>query len=70
MCRIEIDKELCKACGYCIKNCPQGCIRPSQDRNKFAYHYSEQFAPEKCVGCKICAYSCPEACITVYKEVN
>ena len=69
MARIEIDKKLCKACGYCIKNCPKQCIRFSKDRNDFAYHYAEQFAPELCTACKICAYSCPEACITVYKEV-
>ena len=52
------DKNICVACGVCLKVCPREAI--SIYRGCFA-----QIVPEKCVGCGLCAKACPAGCITI-----
>ena len=52
------DRNICVACGVCLKACPKGAI--SIYRGCFA-----QVDGQKCVGCGLCAKACPAGCITV-----
>lgn len=64
---IEIAKDQCKGCQYCITNCPKHVIGISKAFNKIGYQYAE-LQQEGCTGCAICYYSCPEpGAITVIK---
>ena len=51
-----VDKNICVACGVCIKNCPRGAI--TIYRGCYA-----TVDTEKCVGCGLCAKACPAGCI-------
>ena len=50
--RYEIDPESCKACGICLKNCPEGAITGE----KKVPHKIDQ---EKCTLCGTCWEKCP-----------
>lgn len=65
---IEINIQLCKGCGYCVKYCTQNILEIGTEINNTGYLYSVQTEPEKCTGCGICAMMCPDAAINVYKE--
>ena len=52
-----IDRNICVACGVCVKTCPKGAL--SIHRGCYA------LVGEKCVGCGLCARECPAGCITV-----
>lgn len=73
--RIEIDRELCKGCGFCVAACRQGQIEISGEINTKGYypaHFKEECVtdPEKiqCTGCALCAINCPDVAIEVYRE--
>ena len=53
-----VDKNVCAACGVCMKACPRGAI--SIYRGCFAV-----VEGTKCVGCGLCAKSCPAGCVIV-----
>lgn len=50
--RIVIDKELCKGCGICAKNCPANAIT-GQIKKPFEIDQS------KCIKCGVCIEKCP-----------
>ena len=52
-----IDRNVCVACGVCMKACPKVAIS--------IYRGCHAVADEsKCVGCGLCAKVCPAGCIT------
>ena len=53
-----VDKQICVACGVCMKACPKGA--GSVYRGCFAVGEGA-----KCVGCGLCAKSCPAGCIAL-----
>ena len=53
-----VDKQICVACGVCMKACPKGAV--SVYRGCFAV-----VREDKCVGCGLCAKSCPAGCVIV-----
>ena len=53
-----VDKQICVACGVCMKACPKGAV--SVYRGCFAV-----VREDKCVGCGLCAKSCPAGCIAL-----
>lgn len=53
-----VDKNLCVACGCCVKVCPVGAI--IIDRGICA-----EIDLHKCVGCGRCAKECPASVISV-----
>lgn len=67
MAKVEIVKERCKSCGYCIKYCPKDVLNIGKKVNSKGYEYVEPINPEKCIGCCICARMCPDGAIEVYK---
>jgi 2-oxoglutarate ferredoxin oxidoreductase subunit delta len=66
--KIEILRELCKGCGYCIISCPQKILIPGNDHNSMGFTPPLLSNPEKCTGCALCAEACPEVAIEVWKE--
>ena len=52
------DRQVCVACGVCVKNCPKGAI--SIFRGCYAV-----VDDAKCVGCGLCAKACPAGCIAI-----
>ena len=54
----SVDKNVCVACGVCVKSCPKGAI--SVFRGCFA-----AVDAAGCVGCGLCAKACPAGCIDV-----
>ena len=66
--KIEIDKELCKACKLCMIHCPKQIIALSEELNNKGERYAVQTDGSKCTGCKICGIMCPDAAISVYIE--
>ena len=54
----HINKQICVACGVCLKACPRAAI--SVCKGCYA-----QVEATKCVGCGLCAKACPAGCITV-----
>ena len=50
------DKNICVACGACMKACPKGAI--SIYRGCYAV-----VDKSKCVGCGLCVKTCPAGCI-------
>lgn len=68
--RVVVDEKYCKACGICVKDCPQGVLQLAPDHiNTKGYHPAELKAAG-CTGCGICTIVCPEAAITVYRDLN
>lgn len=66
--KIEINRETCKGCGYCVAACPKGCITQDAEFNASGYYPAVFSDPSKCTGCAICAYSCPDIAIEVWRE--
>ena len=54
----EVDRDVCVACGVCIKACPKNAIAVW----KGCWAAADL---SKCVGCGLCAKACPAGCITV-----
>ena len=50
------DKNICVACGVCMKACPRGAI------SIFKGCYA-QVEEARCVVCGLCAKACPAGCI-------
>lgn len=56
----ELTKDLCVACGACVKVCPRQAIEIHQGR------YA-QVDKSKCIGCGLCAKECPASIISMKK---
>lgn len=54
----ELSKDLCVACGACMKVCPRQAI--SIHRGIYA-----QVDESKCIGCGLCAKECPASIISI-----
>jgi 2-oxoglutarate ferredoxin oxidoreductase subunit delta len=67
---IEIDKELCKGCGYCVDACPFGVIVIEKEFNAKGYFPAFPEQPDRCTGCCMCAEICPEVAIEVYRDTR
>lgn len=53
-----VDRNVCVACGVCMKNCPRAAI--SIYRGCYA-----TMDGDRCVGCGLCAKACPAGCIAI-----
>jgi len=56
---IDIDRELCKACGICTELCPAVVF----DRDEFGQPIVARLAD--CTGCSFCERHCPEFAIEI-----
>lgn len=53
-----VAKEICVACGACMKVCPRAAITIWKGRFAETDH-------ELCIGCGKCEKTCPAGCITI-----
>ncbi|NOZ25711.1 MAG: ferredoxin family protein [Nitrospirae bacterium] len=66
--KVEIDRELCKGCGYCVIACPKGMIVADTEFNRAGYYPVRLTEPDACTGCMLCAEICPEVAIMVWRD--
>lgn len=66
--KVEIIKERCKSCGYCVKYCPKQVLAVGKEVNSKGYEYVYPANPDDCIGCAICGRICPDGAIDVYKD--
>lgn len=66
--RIEVNREMCKSCGLCLRQCPKGILHIGRKVNSKGYSVCEQTEEGVCTACCLCAVVCPDAAITVFKE--
>ena len=59
---VQLDLELCKACGVCIELCPDKVF----DRDKLGYPMIAR--PEECSQCLLCELHCPDFAIEVRRR--
>jgi len=59
---VQLDLELCKACGICIELCPDKVF----DRDKRGYPVLAR--PEECSQCLLCEVHCPDFAIEVRRR--
>ena len=62
---VNIDRERCKGCTYCVHVCPQRIIELSNAVNTKGYHVCTVADAQKCTGCRFCAIICPEVAIEI-----
>ena len=65
--KVEVLKELCKSCLYCMQVCPKKVLGLGKEVNTKGYQYMVPVKPDECTGCTLCATMCPDAAIEVYK---
>lgn len=65
--KVEILKEICKSCLFCVKVCPKNVLDTTKAVNTKGYQYVVPVNPDACIGCMMCAIMCPDAAIEVYK---
>ena len=64
---IEISRERCKGCCFCIEYCPKKAISLSDKLNLKGYFVAAFNGESGCNGCATCALVCPETAIEVYR---
>jgi ferredoxin len=57
---VEVDEQLCSACGLCARSCPTAALRFLTDEEVFGL----SFTASSCVDCGICAMICPETAVS------
>ncbi|PRR81727.1 4Fe-4S dicluster domain-containing protein [Clostridium luticellarii] len=65
---VEVDKNPCKECGYCIEVCPKKVFAAQKSFNDKGYRFVQVVEMEKCIGCLKCFYLCPDFAIDITKK--
>lgn len=63
--QIEVIKDRCKGCSFCIEFCPRHVLRKSNEFNKRGYIVAAAENPEDCNNCGLCVLICPDFAIKV-----
>jgi len=64
---LNLDAQLCTACGLCARFCPTGALKFLSDGQSFALTFQPSFCLGK--GCNACEIACPERAITTRPAV-
>ncbi|HIE06162.1 MAG TPA: 4Fe-4S dicluster domain-containing protein [bacterium (Candidatus Stahlbacteria)] len=65
---VQIVKDRCKGCGFCIEFCPRAVLEFSEEFNSIGYHPPRVKDPDACVNCGLCEMLCPEFAIFSIKK--
>jgi 2-oxoglutarate ferredoxin oxidoreductase subunit delta len=65
--KIEIDREVCKGCLFCIRACPVKVLEVDTEPNASGSYPSKPVNGDKCIACGNCYVVCPDYCIRVYE---
>ena len=63
--RVEVLKDRCKECGFCIEFCPKQVFEESTEFNRKGYHPAYADVDNDCPNCGLCELVCPEFAIYV-----
>jgi 2-oxoglutarate ferredoxin oxidoreductase subunit delta len=64
---VNVIKDRCKGCNFCIEFCPNNVLETSEEFNSKGYHPPKIANQENCVACELCQLICPEFAIYVTK---
>jgi 2-oxoglutarate ferredoxin oxidoreductase subunit delta len=67
-CHIELDKQRCKGCAYCVEFCPRKVLEMGSELNPKGYLLVTVVDLDKCLACGFCEVICPEFAIKVTQE--
>ncbi len=62
---VDVLRERCKGCGFCIEFCPQKVLHESAEFNTKGYHPAYADIENDCTNCGMCELICPEFGISV-----
>jgi NAD-dependent dihydropyrimidine dehydrogenase PreA subunit len=65
---INLIKDRCKSCEFCIEFCPQGILELSEEFNAKGYHSPRIKEDGKCIACRLCELICPEFAIHITED--
>jgi len=68
--KIDIVKDRCKGCSFCIEFCPRNVLIYSEEFNKKGYHPPIVDKPDQCTFCGLCELVCPDFAIFVINSVD
>ena len=63
--KIEIVKDRCKGCSFCIEFCPRHVLVKSNEFNKKGYTVAAAANPDDCNNCGLCVLICPDFAVKV-----
>ena len=67
MAKIDINRDKCKGCAFCVEACPKELIAIDTVLNVQGYFPAKYEENDECTGCALCAEVCPDVAIEVYK---
>ena len=65
---VNIIKDRCKSCEFCIEFCPQGILLLSEEYNAKGYHPPRVGDQDGCIACHLCELICPEFAIYITED--
>lgn len=65
---VQIKREACKGCAFCVEFCPTHALELETDYNAKGYHPPHLAKPELCNGCDTCGLYCPDFAIFGYRK--
>ena len=65
---VEVNRESCKGCGFCVEFCPLHALELEKGYNAKGYHPPFLAKPDLCNGCDMCGLFCPDFAIYGFRE--